>query len=92
MPSNPRMSDIVTEPELRRYLRSASTLLATAAGPSVPRHPHERIHALRLARHWIRAALLGAEQLLREAEASPDGDLEDQLTTAVDAPTIRVAP
>jgi hypothetical protein len=85
-----RLSHEVTEPELRRYLRHASTLLASI-DPDTPL-VNERILILRRARHWLRAALLGVDQILRDAEAFPDGEVEDPLTPAVNVATIGSEP
>ncbi len=86
MLTDPRLSHDVTEPELRRYLRHASTLLGSI-GPETP-FVHERILILRRARYWLRAALLGVDQILRDAEGVPGEEVEDPLTPAVNVATI----
>lgn len=80
---------IVSEPELRRWLRHASVVLATAEPPQVHRY-----QLLRRARHWARAALRGIDQLVREEErllGIPE-TLDDPLTDATRPITIEPTP
>lgn len=83
-----RLGHEVTEPELRRYLRHASTLLGSidSETPQID----QRVLILRRARHWLRAAQLGVEQLLRSAEAFPEEEIEDPLTDVVNLARIEV--
>jgi len=72
--------------ELRRYLRNASVLLASAERPvSADQHAH----SLRLARHWVSAALGGIEQLWRRLEGVPSS-VEEPLTGPVEQVTIPI--
>ncbi len=73
---------VVTEAELRRYLRHASVLLASVEMPSGDLA--QRAHVLRRARHWIAAVLLGVDQLL---DAVPN-EIDDRLTARVCPATI----
>lgn len=86
MPAEIR-SDLVSEAELRRYLRFASVLLGTAE--LSPLDVEQRLLTLRRARHWLRAVLLGVDQLVREAECIPD-TVDDPLTFVGPARTIGV--
>lgn len=75
---------LVTEDELRRYLRHASVLLGSSPGTTATGTVMavERCRLLRRAEQWLRVALLGVEQLAREAEsqlACPD-TLDEPLT------------
>lgn len=80
---------IVSEPELRRFLRHASVVLATAEPPQTHRY-----QLLRRARHWASAALRGIDQLLREEERRlgiPE-TVDDPLTGAAGPITIEAKP
>lgn len=90
MPTDLQFGHVVTEVELRRYLRHASRLLASVEPPTLS--PDQRVLVLRRARHWLRATLAGVEHLLREAEAVPDCEVDDPLTVTVVPPTIEVDP
>lgn len=75
-PFLPPPGAIVEVPELRRYLRFASTLLA-----AVENHAAERAQILRRARHWIGLVQQGLDMLVHDAERPgvPDA-AEDPLT------------
>ena len=80
---------IVSEPELRRWLRHASVVLATAEPPQAHRY-----QLLRRARHWARAALRGIDQLVREEERRlgiPE-TVDDPLTDTTKPITIEPTP
>ena len=80
---------IVSEPELRRWLRHASVVLATAEPPQVHRY-----QLLRRARHWASAALRGIDQLVREEERrlGIPVTVDDPLTDATGPITIEPTP
>lgn len=81
----PRDPAIVTEAELRRYLRRAIVLLGDAESCD------ERVQVLRSACHLTSAVLLGIAQLLREE--LPGGipePIEDPLTSALETATMRM--
>lgn len=56
---------VVTEDELRRYLRCASVLLVDVSEPLTA---VERFHRLRRSRAWVEAVSLGLDQLMRDLE------------------------
>lgn len=78
---------VVTTEELRRYLRTASTLLAVT-----PAAPLERVRVLQQARGWSRAVAEGIEQLLREAERELGDTLDEPLTGPAHLDRIQVEP
>lgn len=71
------LAQVVTEPELRRYLRSASTLLACAEPPM---DAVQRLAVLRRARSWAHAALDGIDQLVADAERAIESTDDEPLT------------
>lgn len=83
---------LVTEVELRRYLRHASCLLGSA--PDADALPGslaaERILILRRAEVWLSATLLGVQQLRHDAErrVGVADTIDDPLTARVAAATI----
>jgi hypothetical protein len=90
MPADLYLAHAVTEAELRRFLRHASTLLA--ASEAAVKRDDTRIFLLRRAHHWLRAALAGVEQLLRNADALPNEKADEALTTGMVRPTIERDP
>jgi hypothetical protein len=76
MPADMRFDHVVTESELRRFLRYASTLLA--ASEAATQRADTRLFLLRRAHHWIRSALAGVDRLARDADAVPIDSAEDR--------------
>jgi hypothetical protein len=67
---------LLSEDELRRYLRFASVLLSRG---------DSRAAELRRARHWIAVVLAAVDQLVREADAD---EASAGLTPPIDTVTI----
>ena len=64
----PSADGVVSEDELRRYIRHASVLIASAPDPEVEALLPDRIRILRSASNWLESAQLGITQLLHESE------------------------
>ncbi len=66
--TRPPVDVVMFEDELRRYLRHANVLLASAPPIEAEVLLAERLKVLRRAMHWLRAVSTGVEQLLQQTE------------------------
>lgn len=84
------MDAAVSEDELRRYLRHANVLLASAPSIDAETLLAERLKVLRLAMHWLRAVATGVEQLVQhtERQLTRSETLDEPLTAPVRAATM----
>jgi hypothetical protein len=84
------MDVAVSEDELRRYLRHANVLLASAPPIEAEAALAERLRVLRLAMHWLRAVSTGLDHLVQhtERQLTRSETLDEPLTAPVRAATM----